>query len=126
MVILISDPKRDTEKPSKKFKERIFVFPADPQTNQSIAQHPSLSQEFPDLGSECRFGRNAIILPVYEIENVIFETFKKSKALAFYAFKQTVFRGSKQYFYSQNIKKKTDDKTILEIQRLLEKIESLG
>jgi hypothetical protein len=79
----------------QRFKPQIFVCPADPESNKNIAEHPSLIQVDPCVNVNCYFGRNKIILSLFPVDNVTFEVFKKSRALAFYAFTQSTKDGNK-------------------------------
>jgi hypothetical protein len=106
----------------QRFKPQIFVCPADPESNKNIAEHPSLIQVDPCVNVNCYFGRNKIILSLFPVDNVTFEVFKKSRALAFYAFTQSTKDGNKQYFYSQNIHK-PDNGLAIKMAGLLEKLE---
>lgn len=105
------------------FKERIFVFPGDGKSNKSISEYSTMVQDEPYLSAECYFGKNKINLPLYEIEKVFLNFLKKTESIAFYAFEQKTKDGRKQFFYSQNINKKSKDETIKKILELIKKIE---
>lgn len=109
----------------KSFVPQIFVCPIDPESNQSIAQYPSLMQVDPCINEKCYFGRNKIVLSLFPVDNITFNMFKKSKALAFYAFIQNEKDGKKQYFHSQNIKKPTNNTLAKIMAGLLEQLEKV-
>lgn len=105
-----------------KFKPQIFVCPIDQESNQSIAQHPSLLQVEPCINQQCFFGSTAVVLSIFPVDNLAFNTFKRSNGLAFYSFVQNEKDGKKHYFYSQNVKKQKDNLAI-KMAGLLEKLE---
>ncbi|MDQ5922701.1 MAG: hypothetical protein QG644_409 [Patescibacteria group bacterium] len=101
-------------------EERIFIFPADPDTNESIAKDPSMVQVEPIWNDKCYIGKNEVELPLYPVENIIFKKFKKTK-MVFYAFIQKGKDGRKQFFHSQGI----NPKSVLSQSALSQKIAEL-
>lgn len=111
-------------KNEKRFKPQIFVCPADEISNESISKDPSLEQEEPCRNVDCYFGKNKIKLSLFPVNNLFWEFLKKSK-WSFYAFIQNEKDGAKQYFHSQNLKKKPDNSFAIEMARLLEEFQRI-
>jgi len=99
--------------------EKIFIFPADSDTNESIAKHALMAQVEPDWTAKCFIGRNQLELPVYPVPNLLFKSLKYDKRMAFYAFKQ--IGEKKQFFYSQGV----NPKSVLSQSALSQKVAEL-
>ncbi len=103
---------------------KFYVFPASDDTNEAIVKNPMMQDVEPIFNAKCYFGKNAIELPLFEIKETLFKVLKKSKNLSFYIF-STTEEGRKQFIYSQNINKKSNNIFVEEIKALLEKMEKI-
>jgi hypothetical protein len=86
--------------------DRYFIHSVGESSNQSISQHPSLAQTMPDWSAQCYFGKNKVIIPVYEVDYMTLKDLKASGSLSFIAFIKKGKEGKRQFFYCQNLKGK--------------------
>ena len=104
------------------FKTKYFLSPIGPHSNESFARIAAQKIEEINHETTCYFGKNKVFMDTYEFDEIRYKSLRKS-SLSFYAFIQKEKEGNRQYFYSQNIDKKSLSRMDLKIAEIAEQID---